>query len=103
MSRRDYDPIGSSDTRDFMADVFICYRNTPERRALVRRLAAILRAHEVTVWWDYGLEAGESYRAQITTELANARLVAPLWCEESVNSQWVRMEVELDKGPSIIN
>jgi hypothetical protein len=49
-----------------MADVFISYRNSPERRALVRRLAAILRAHEVTVWWDYGLEAGESYRTQIT-------------------------------------
>ena len=80
-----------------MADVFISYRNTPERRALVRRLAAILRAHEVTVWWDYGLEAGESYRAQITTELAKARVVAPLWCAESVNSKWVRMEAELGK------
>jgi hypothetical protein len=82
---------------DFMADVFICYRNTPERRALVKRLATILWAHGVTVWWDYGLEAGESYRTQITTELANARVVAPMWCAESVNSQWVRMEAELGK------
>jgi Sulfatase-modifying factor enzyme 1/TIR domain len=80
-----------------MADVFISYRNTPERRALVRRLAAILRAHEITVWWDYGLEAGESYRAQITTELANARVVVPLWCAESVNSRLVCMEAELGK------
>jgi hypothetical protein len=80
-----------------MADVFISYRNTPERRAVVRRLAAILRAHEVTVWWDYGLEAGESFRIQITGELAKALVVAPLWCAESVNSMWVRMEAELGK------
>jgi formylglycine-generating enzyme required for sulfatase activity len=80
-----------------MADVFISYRNTPDRRAIVRRLATILRAYEVTVWWDYGLEAGESYRAQIMTELANARVVAPLWCVESVQSPWVRMEAEFGK------
>jgi TIR domain-containing protein len=80
-----------------MADVFISYRNTPDRRTIVRRLATILRAHEVSVWWDYGLEAGESYRAQIMIELANARIVAPLWCAESVASRWVRMEAELGK------
>ncbi len=80
-----------------MADVFISYRNTPDRRVIVRRLSTILRAHEITVWWDYGLEAGESYRAQITTELANARVVAPLWCSESILSRWVHMEAELGK------
>jgi formylglycine-generating enzyme required for sulfatase activity len=80
-----------------MADVFLSYRNTPERRAFVKRLALLLRAHEVTVWWDYGLEAGESYRAQITEELSKARIVAPLWCAESIQSKWVAMEAELGK------
>ena len=80
-----------------MGDVFLSYRNTPERRAIVRRLATVLRAYGVTVWWDYGLEAGESYRAQIMTELASARIVAPLWCAESVQSPWVRMEAEFGK------
>ena len=80
-----------------MADVFISYRNTPDRRIIVRRLATILRAHEISVWWDYGLEAGESYRAQITAELASARVVSPLWCAESIQSPWVRMEAELGK------
>jgi hypothetical protein len=56
----------------------------PDRRLIVRRLATVLRAYGVNVWWDYGLEAGESFRAQIMTELANARIVAPLWCVESV-------------------
>jgi formylglycine-generating enzyme required for sulfatase activity len=81
----------------FMADVFLSYRNIPDRRALVRRLAFILRAYGIEVWWDYGLEAGESWRNQIMTELANARVVAPLWCAESITSQWVRMEAELGK------
>lgn len=80
-----------------MADVFLSYRNTPERRAFVKRLALLLRAHEVTVWWDYGLEAGESYRAQITDELSKALVVAPLWCSESIASKWVKMEAELGK------
>ncbi len=51
----------------------------------------------MSVWWDFGLEAGESYRAQITAELANASVVAPLWCTESIHSPWVRMEAELGK------
>jgi len=72
-----------------LADVFLSYRNTVERRAFVKRLALLLRAHEVSVWWDYGLEAGESYRAQITEELSVARIVAPLWCAESITSKWV--------------
>ncbi|MEQ1618766.1 MAG: SUMF1/EgtB/PvdO family nonheme iron enzyme [Terricaulis sp.] len=80
-----------------MADVFLSYRNTVERRAFVKRLALLLRAHEISVWWDYGLEAGESYRAQITDELSRARLVAPLWCAESIVSKWVAMEAELGK------
>jgi hypothetical protein len=80
-----------------MADVFLSYRNLPDRRAIVRRLATVLRAYGVTVWWDYGLEAGESYRTQIMTELGSARIVAPLWCAESVQSPWVRMEAEFGK------
>jgi formylglycine-generating enzyme required for sulfatase activity len=80
-----------------MADVFLSYRNTPDRRAIVRRLATVLRTYGMTVWWDYGLEAGESYRAQIMSELASARIVAPLWCVESVQSPWVRMEAEFGK------
>lgn len=77
-----------------MADVFLSYRNTPERRAYVRRLARILRAHEITVWWDHGLEAGDSYKSQILAEIANAEVVSPVWCEESVRSQWVQLEAK---------
>ena len=44
--------------------------------------------------WPEGVEG---HPAQIMTELANARVVAPLWCEESVGSEWVRMEAEFAK------
>lgn len=80
-----------------MDEVFLSYRNTPERRALVKRLATLLRAHGVSVWWDYGLEAGQSYRTQISQKLAEAKIVAPLWCSESIRSKWVQLESELGK------
>lgn len=80
-----------------MADIFLSYRNLPDRRAIVARLAYILDAHKISVWWDYGLDAGDSYREQITREMASARIVVPLWCEESVASPWVLMEAELGK------
>jgi len=81
-----------------MADVFLSYRNLPDRRAIVGRLAYILDAHKIRVWWDYGLDAGDSYREQITREMAEAAIVIPLWCEESVTSAWVLMEAELGKN-----
>lgn len=84
-----------------MADVFISYRNTPDRRVIVRRLAFILRTHGISVWWDYGLEAGESYRAQISSKLAAAKVVSPLWCAESISSEWVLMEAQLGKDKLI--
>lgn len=80
-----------------MADVFFSYRNLEDRRKIAIRFATILRAHGITVWWDYGLDAGESYREQITRELSEARLVIPLWCEESIASKWVAMEAELGR------
>ncbi|MBI1339072.1 S8 family serine peptidase [bacterium] len=80
-----------------MADVFLSYRNTDERRKLIARFATILRTHGVSVWWDYGLDAGESYREQIMREMGQAKLVIPFWCEESITSEWVRMEAEMGK------
>lgn len=81
-----------------LADVFLSYRNLPDRRARVERLAAILEAHGLSVWWDYGLEAGLAYRDQIFAELEAAKVVAPLWCSESVQSEWVLQEATIGKA-----
>ncbi|WP_291200852.1 S8 family serine peptidase [Hyphomonas sp.] len=78
-----------------MADVFLSYRNTDERRAIVARLATILRAHGLSVWWDYGLEAGTSFKQQIEVEITSAKLVIPVWCEQSIKSDWVKREATL--------
>jgi hypothetical protein len=81
-----------------VAEVFISYRKTPERRAIVRRLAVILRAYGLSVWWDDNLVAGEKYRERIIKELDEARIVAPLWCEESIVSEWVLNESAMGAG-----
>lgn len=57
-----------------MPDVFLSYRNLPDRRVLVDRLAAILEAHGLSVWWDYGLEAGAPFREQIFAKIDAAWL-----------------------------
>ncbi len=80
-----------------MADIFLSYRNTPTRRAVVERLAAILEAYGLDVWWDYGLEAGSQFYEQIFAEIASAKVVTPLWCSESVKSEWVLMEAAAGK------
>lgn len=78
-----------------MADVFISYRNTPTRRALVRRLATALRAHDLSVWWDRGLETGQDYQKEIGRELTEAKVIVPLWCAESILSRWVLAEAQV--------
>jgi len=80
-----------------LADVFLSYRNTPERLKLVSRLAHILLAYDIKVWWDYRLAIGESYSENIARELADARLVVPLWCTQSVASDWVLTEARIGK------
>lgn len=75
-----------------MANVFLSYRNTPERRAYVERLRLVLDAYGLSVWWDYGLAAGKDYEPQIMAELAAAGVIIPLWCEESIHSEWVAKE-----------
>ncbi|MGE0828879.1 MAG: toll/interleukin-1 receptor domain-containing protein [Hyphomonadaceae bacterium] len=75
-----------------MADVFISYKKTRERRALVQRLALLLHVHNVSVWWDNSLEAGVLFEDPIERELRRARLVLPLWCTQSIHSKWVFAE-----------
>ena len=59
------------------------------------RLATLLRNYGLTVWWDYGLEAGKDFEEQILREIHSAKIVVVLWCFQSVQSEWVRREAEL--------
>lgn len=77
-----------------MTDLFISYRNTPERRAIIARLRLVMDAYGFSVWWDYGLEAGKNFEPQILEQLSTASLIIPMWCEESITSEWVVREAE---------
>jgi len=58
-------------------------------------MAALLRNYGLSVWWDYGLEAGEEYEPQIRECINAAQVVVVLWCAESVNSTWVIREATI--------
>lgn len=73
-----------------MADIFISYKS--ERKPYASRLAHIFQNYGFTVWFDYGLEAGESFVDRINAEIDAAQLVIPLWCSMSVDSEWVHKE-----------
>ncbi len=73
-----------------MADVFISYSS--QDKDLAGKLANELRAKGYTVWWDYEIQSGESFRAVIDQELNAARAVIVIWTENSIASKWVQAE-----------
>ena len=65
-----------------MSEVFVSYKREDETR--VGRLVRALEGTGLSVWWDRGLAAGESWRAQIQAALDAARCVIVVWTRESV-------------------
>ncbi len=78
-----------------MADVFISYKS--DRRPAAEHLAEVLEHHGYSVWFDYALLSGNDFGRQIEQELKNARAVVVLWCDLSVDSDWVRSEARYAK------
>jgi serine/threonine-protein kinase len=79
-----------------MTDVFLSYKRDDEARA--GRLVRALEAQGLQVWWDRGLQAGGSWRAQIETELAAARCVVVLWTAASVGPEGGFVKDEATRG-----
>ncbi len=79
-----------------MADIFISYKS--ERRPVAEHLADILDDHGYSVWFDYALSTGRDFARQIETELHAAHIVLVLWCDLSVDSDWVRSEARYAKA-----
>lgn len=65
-----------------MSEVFVSYKREDEAR--VARLVKALEGTGLSVWWDRGLAAGESWRAQIQAALDAAKCVIVVWTEGSV-------------------
>ncbi|MEL6286002.1 MAG: toll/interleukin-1 receptor domain-containing protein, partial [Pseudomonadota bacterium] len=79
-----------------MADIFISYKT--ERRAVAEHLADILEDHGYSVWYDYAMLSGRDFARQIEAELEAAQVVLVLWCDLSVDSDWVRSEARYAKA-----
>lgn len=67
--------------------VFISYAR--EDVGIAAAVAERLISHDLTVWWDRSLVAGEVFAAAIHKELEAATRVIVLWSTNSVRSPWV--------------
>jgi TolB-like protein/Tfp pilus assembly protein PilF len=75
-----------------MSDVFLSYAT--EDRERVRPLVKALEAAGLSVWWDRDIRAGAAYDRVIEAALADAKCVVVAWSNDSVESEYVRSEVE---------
>ena len=75
-----------------MADIFISYSSRDRQLAVT--LARDLQAQGFSVWWDFNLVGGASFRQQILEHLNAAYAVIVIWTNNSVASEFVLDEAD---------
>ena len=83
-----------------MADVFISYRKAD--RAKAEALFKALKIENLDIWWDEGLETGQTFDEKIQAVLQEAKAVIVVWSKESVKSEWVRAESSVGRERGIL-
>lgn len=85
-----------------MNDIFLSYKREDEAR--VGRLVQALEKAGLQVWWDRRLPGGESWRANVRSELDKAKCVIVAWTHESVGpaGDFVRDEASEAKARGIL-
>jgi hypothetical protein len=85
-----------------MNTVFVSYKRDDELR--VTRLVRGLESAGFAVWWDRGLAAGESWRAQLSAALDAASCVIVVWSRTSVgpSGDFVRDEAARAKRRNVL-
>ena len=83
-----------------MADVFISYDS--EDRAAAKIIAAALEKHNLDVWLDEKILAGQPFRKIIAQELGLAKCVVVLWSRNSIESEWVISEATEGKTRQVL-
>lgn len=73
-----------------MVDVFISYAHAD--RVRIKKLAAALEAHGLTVWWDREILGGAEYVKDIERALNAASVAIVAWSTHGNESSWVRDE-----------
>jgi formylglycine-generating enzyme required for sulfatase activity len=73
-----------------MSDIFISYARQDRPRA--ETLARALEEHGWSVWWDWNIPAGKTFRQVIQAALDEARCVVVLWSARSITRKWVLEE-----------
>jgi formylglycine-generating enzyme required for sulfatase activity len=70
-----------------MSDIFISYAREDRPRA--EAIAKALEEHGWSVWWDWNIPAGRTFRQVIQEQLDKARCVIVLWSATSIARKWV--------------
>jgi len=75
-----------------MADIFISY--TKEDCERVEPLAKALENQGWSIFWDFTIPVGKTWRQVITDAFETARLVIVAWSKTSVDSHWVQEQAD---------
>jgi TPR repeat protein len=83
-----------------MADVFISYRRSdkPKAEALYRAL----KEEGLDIWWDAGLQAGETFDEKIQSLLQSTKAIIVLWSPAAIESEWVRGEGTIGRERGVL-
>jgi hypothetical protein len=83
-----------------MADIFISYAS--EDRDRVKPLAEALEDRGWSVFWDFTIPVGKTWRQVIAEALDAARCAVVFWSSTSINSDWVHEEADEAKRRRIL-
>jgi formylglycine-generating enzyme required for sulfatase activity len=83
-----------------MSDIFISYARQDRPRA--ETIAKALEDHGWSVWWDWNIPAGKTFRQVIQEQLDKARCVIVLWSAKSVTRKWVIEEAQEGEDRGIL-
>ncbi len=79
-----------------MADIFLSYAR--ENCEIAKCLSERLESLGWSVWWDWEIPAGQTWRDMIEQSLASMRCMVVLWSMDSIDSDWVKEEAEKGKA-----
>ncbi len=75
-----------------MAQIFVSYASEDRERILP--LVQALESDGFTVWWDREIRPGPSFDREIERAIDEAQCLVVVWSSASIESEWVRSEVE---------